>query len=55
MVAQKAKSIRQLGNHTCKKCGSAMYKRVIAVKQSKSFNFEKILQCNVCRYWIKLK
>ncbi|MFX0073542.1 MAG: hypothetical protein ACFFAO_20895 [Candidatus Hermodarchaeota archaeon] len=47
------KSTSKTTMESCEKCGSMMYPRLLAVKNSKAFI--KILQCKVCRHWVKIK
>ena len=35
----------------CEKCGSSMFQRKIASKNSKPVIFIEIIQCEVCRFW----
>ncbi len=36
---------------SCEKCGSMMRESMLAIRNSKTFI--KILQCKVCRHWVK--
>ncbi|MFX0027930.1 MAG: hypothetical protein ACFE8B_01870 [Candidatus Hermodarchaeota archaeon] len=36
----------------CTKCGNVMITRRIRTNNSKELEFQKILQCIVCRHWI---
>ncbi|MFX1258443.1 MAG: hypothetical protein ACFFAN_11325 [Promethearchaeota archaeon] len=53
MVAPKAKTKKVI--QTCDKCGGSMISIMIGDKYSKMFNFHKILQCKICRHWIKIE
>jgi len=37
----------------CQKCGSMMRESMLAIRNSKAFI--KILQCKVCRHWVKFE
>ena len=52
MATQKLKS--KPGIYICEKCGNSMLPRMLAVKKSKTFNFTRILQCNVCRHYVEI-
>ncbi len=53
MAAPKtSKAQTKLIMETCEKCGSIMLQRMLAIRNSKAFI--KILQCKVCRHWVKI-
>ena len=52
MAAPNSKSQTNTLMFSCDKCASEMVERMLAIKNSKAFI--KILQCKVCRHWIKI-
>ncbi len=52
MAAPKTASQTKTLMFSCDKCGSVMVERMLAIRNSKAFI--KILQCKVCRHWIKI-
>jgi hypothetical protein len=49
MAAPKSKS--KMDYESCEKCGGTMFPRMLAVRNSKAFI--RILQCKICRHWVK--
>ena len=38
----------------CNKCGNVMITRKIRTPNSNEIEFQKVLQCIVCRYWVSV-
>jgi hypothetical protein len=44
------------GLHICKKCGNVMITRILRRESNPhGFKMDKILQCVVCKYWVKVE
>ncbi|MFX1302219.1 MAG: hypothetical protein ACFE9X_02555 [Promethearchaeota archaeon] len=39
----------------CEKCGNVMITRKIRTNNSNKIEFQKVLQCIVCRYWVAVE
>jgi len=52
MAAPKTKTQTKTFMFSCDKCASEMVERMLAIRNSKAFI--KILQCKVCRHWIRI-